>query len=196
MSIKEFEWRCMHEFYAKHPIAKEDIEFADKTANVIACIVGGIGAIIAIFNPIVFFESSYDSDFNMFCNVCISMFIYFLAAGMITSIIADIILHFYKASVLEHPKSVIKRAKADGSYLNYPSDYPCSFLYPGETFPFTPEDDEPDEDDEPAPAPVEAQPEQVTITCAQCGQPMLIPVSNGAVKITCPKCGNSFVHTN
>ena len=34
MELKEFEWRCMSEFYAKKPFVKYNIEFADKTTDV------------------------------------------------------------------------------------------------------------------------------------------------------------------
>lgn len=48
----------------------------------------------------------------------------------------------------------------------------------------------------PAPAPVAApaQPEQARICCGYCGQLMLIPPQCGTVKITCPKCGGSFIY--
>ena len=118
------------------------------------------------------------------------------------------------------PREVVKKAKKDKSYLNYTTDYPYSFLYPGEPYPFNREDvppmtPPPAQNVAPAPAPTVAPvqdvapaeepvyakvepvaPQPEKIFCQKCGQQMLIPPNSGTVKVTCPKCAFEFVYTN
>ena len=186
MLFEEFKKRCYEEFDYKHP-----------NAETIGVILANIPMPILLFRHI-YLNAGDEGFWWQFIPVIIKVFI-----------IAFIIYAIYRCVVYALPRKIVKQAKRDKSYMNYPSSYPYSFLYPGEPFPFDRKDVPPINATaasapaaSPTPAPVRestpapAQPEQVTITCGECGQPMLIPSNSGTVKITCPKCGNSFIHTN
>ena len=124
-----------------------------------------------------------------------------LAQGYIpvptSGIIFNLILWGISGTITHKRDKAINKYKKSGEYQNLPVNHPYSLLYPGETYPFNQSAAAQVAPVAPAPVSVApAQPEQVTITCGQCGQPMLIPSNSGTVKITCPKCGNSFIHTN
>ena len=182
MLFEEFKNRCYKEFDYKNP-----------NAETIGVILANIPMPILLFRHI-YLNAGDEGFWWQFIPVIIKVFI-----------IAFIIYAIYRCVVYALPRRIVKQAKRDKSYMNYPSGYPYSFLYPGEPFPFDRKDVPPLNAStasaavpttalESVPAPV--QPEQVTITCGECGQPMLIPSNSGTVKITCPKCGNSFIHTN
>lgn len=186
MTYQEFYNRCYNEFHDKNPGKKERF---DKTLDIVSLIIHIIAIIIAFASPFRFFDDSL-------INTILSLAIYSIVCLILLKIvkkISDIILY-------QLPRSVIKNAELTHPFLNYPSDYPNSFLYAGETYPFENKTVPPVTAPAPAstpvaPAPAPA-PESVVISCEKCGQQMLVPSNSGAVKITCPKCGNSFIHKN
>lgn len=193
MKYEEFYNRCYHEFHDKNPGKKERL---DKTLDIVYLIIHIIAIIIAFASP---FRFNYDR----LINTIISLAIYCIVCMILSKIvekISDIILY-------QLPRSVIKNAEQTHSFLNFPSNYPNSFLYAGETYPFENKTVPPVIAPAPASTPVAPAPastpvapapapESVVLSCEKCGQQMLIPPNSGAVKITCPKCGNSFIHKN
>lgn len=187
MELKEFQDRCYNEFYDKNPtIRRNTMLYSIITPSV-----------LIVLDVIVFVSllGVAEQDWQFFVIVISCLLVPFVVYFVLFLIL------FGKSSAL--PDSIIEKAKADNSYMNYPKDYPYSILYPGELYPFDRVDIKPLSTPAAAPAPqsgptsvAAAVPQQSIITCEQCGQPMIIPVTDGAVKITCPKCGNSFIHTN
>ena len=192
MSLDEFITRCYQEYADKDPKA---IKKSARLQKIVT------GAVIIVFVFIYFFVYTVfitpleqeDNFLSIFIGVFIFVFVLFMGY-MLSAVVFHPII---ERAICPVPYNAIKKAAEDKSYMNYPKDYPYSILYTGEPYPFGRTDVQPVS--EPAPAvstPAPAQPEQVTVTCEQCGQPMLIPHISGAVKITCPKCGNSFIHNN
>lgn len=117
-------------------------------------------------------------------------------------IIFNLVLWGISGTISNSVNKTVRKYKKSGEYMNLRFDHPYSLMYPGESYPFNSNStfQTPAAATVPAPAPAtvaaSAQPQQVTITCAHCGQQMLVPVTSGSFRITCPKCGNNFIHTN
>lgn len=116
-------------------------------------------------------------------------------------IIFNLVLWAISGTISNKINKTVRKYKKSGEYTNIPYDHPHSLMYHGQPYPF----DRSAPIAAPAPAPVAAPApapasapvpasQQVTFSCSQCGQNMLLPKINGAVKITCPKCGNSFIY--
>ena len=187
MELKEFQDRCYNEFFDKNPtIRRNTMLYSIITPSVL--IVLDVIAFVSLLDVA-------EQDWQFFVIVILCLLVPFVVYFVLFQIL------FGKSTAL--PDSVIEKAKADNSYMNYPKDYPYSIVYPGELYPFdrvyikplAAPAAAPSTQSAPTPTEVPAS-QQSIITCEQCGQPMIIPVTDGAVKITCPKCGKSFIHTN
>lgn len=138
---------------------------------------------------------------------------------------------FSTLKLMKNYNQTLKKYLNNNEYEKYPVNYPYSFLYPGETYPFgsnvmaTQPQMSPVQQSQVTPvnqlqntsvqqpqvapvqqpqvaqtAPVQAvvakvEPTTKQIMCANCNQQLTIPVGNEPVMVTCPVCGNSFVHT-
>lgn len=218
MTVKEFNERCEKELRDKEPKVYSKLKIL-KVAIIINGVLCGIG---------------------LLCGGTI---------GLVPAFVLLIIALVCGPATKEYDKQRLKYIK-DNTYMNYPVNHPYSFIYPGETYPFssvmatqpqvpTVQQAQPNVAPMQQPqvtltnqsqntpvyqpwntsaqpvqqqmspvqqpqvaqtAPVQAvvakvEPTTKQIMCANCNQQLTIPVGNEPVMVTCPVCGNSFVHT-
>lgn len=173
MTVKELKTRCKEEFKAK--------ERGKWIASWVFIILALAHIVFMIIQLITLIVSGVEFVLN--------------PAG----IIFNLVLWAISGTISNKIYKTVRKYKKSGEYTNIPYDHPHSLMYQGQPYPF----DRPAPVDAPASAPAPAAvpvvtpapaPQQVTFSCSSCGQNMLLPPINGAVKITCPKCGNSFIY--
>ena len=169
MTVKELKTRCKEEFKAK-----ERGKWIASWAFIILALAHIVFMIIQLITLIV---SGVEFVLN--------------PAG----IIFNLVLWAISGTISNKIYKTVRKYKKSGEYTNIPYNHPHSLMYQGQPYPF--DRSAPIAAPAPAPAPVAAPvpaPRQETFSCSQCGQNMLLPTINGTVKITCPKCGNSFIY--
>lgn len=179
MTVKELKTRCKEEFKAK--------EHGKWIASWVFILLALAHIVFMIIQLITLIVSGVEFVLNP------------------VGIIFNLVLWAISGTISNKIYKTVRKYKKSGEYTNIPYDHPHSLMYQGQPYPF----DRPAPVAAPAPAPVAAPapapapapasapvpaPQQVTFSCSRCGQNMLLPPINGAVKITCPKCGNSFIY--
>lgn len=186
MTLNEFKNRCQKEYDTKNP-QKFTISLV---ISIIFC---------SIFLLSSIFTTKYNDNF----------FWWVVVVAIKSFICCSIYMAIHERIVYPLPREVVKKAKKDKSYLNYTTDYPYSFLYPGEPYPFNREDvppmtPPPAQNVAPAPAPTVAPAQNVAPApavapvqdIAPAEEPVYAkvePVAPQPEKIFCQKCGQQML---
>ena len=181
MTLNEFKNRCQKEYDTKNP-----------QKSTISLVISIIFCSIFIFSSIL--TTKYNDNFFWWVVVvAIKCFISF-----------NIYIAIHERIVYSFPREVVKKAKKDKSYLNYTMDYPYSFLYPGEPYPFGREDVQPipqtPVQNAAPPTPVQnvvpaatAAPVQNVAPAEEPVYAKIEPVAPQPEKIFCQKCGQQML---
>ena len=209
MTKKEFKERCEREVREKEPeLANACVEDIENIKKVIGeyIVLGIIGV------PLCFL--------NAFLGGLVLMVGYYLI-GVIGpgSELEDnaIKIVFVKLIVKYLAKKRTKKYYKNDAYMSYPINYPYSFVYEGELYPFNNVNNsviqtyatpvvaqvQPIKQAQPVVAqvqPIKAVVAQVVpvskeIFCNNCGSKLTVPVGNNSIQVTCSSCGYSFVYT-